>query len=227
MSVSALRGAHWGRRCWVLCNGPSLNKIDLRALSDEITIGMNGIFLKQGFRPTYHVVEDREFAADRADEINDYRGPVKVYAADLAGLRADYPVRFARSGFADRPKFSVDLSAVVYWGGTVTYMALQLAYYLGCSEVYIVGADHHMEVPAGTEVNGGTYSSAGTDPNHFDPDYFGSGKRWHAPNWPLQERAYAMARAAFARAGRRVLNASVGGRLEVFDRVDWRKVVAS
>jgi hypothetical protein len=35
------------------------------------------------------------------------------------------------------------------------------------------------------------------------------------------EKAYAKARGVYERAGRRIVNASVGGKLEVFDRVDY------
>src|ERR1700738_2271379 len=49
------------RRCFVIGNGPSLGKMDLSPLRDEITIGCNGLFLlfeKLGFLPTYYTVED-------------------------------------------------------------------------------------------------------------------------------------------------------------------------
>ena len=43
-------------RCFVIGNGPSLNKLDMGLLADEVTFGVNGIFLKDGFKPTFYVV---------------------------------------------------------------------------------------------------------------------------------------------------------------------------
>ncbi len=230
MNVRDLRARHWGRRCWVLCNGPSLAGVDLGRLAGEVTIGMNAIYLARGFRPSYHLVEDRLFAEDHRAEVNALRGPAKVYPADLAHLlngRGTRYVDFRGRGAEGEPRFSVDAGEVVWWGGTVTYFALQMAYYLGCGPVCIVGADHHMVVPRGARVEGNVVTSAGADPNHFDPGYFGRGKRWHKPNWALQEAGYARARRAFEAAGREVLNCTVGGRLEVFRRADWQEVLAS
>lgn len=49
------------KRCFVLGNGPSLNKHDLTKLKDEITFGCNRIYLKEaemGFAVTYYFCVD-------------------------------------------------------------------------------------------------------------------------------------------------------------------------
>ena len=63
--------------------------------------------------------------------------------------------------------------------------------------------------------------SEGDDPNHFLPNYFGKGFRWQLPDLATSEMAYRMAREAFERAGRRVVDATIGGRLQVFPKVDY------
>ena len=40
------------------------------------------------------------------------------------------------------PKFSFDLRRVAYWGGTVSFFNLQLAAYLGCNPIVLIGFDH-------------------------------------------------------------------------------------
>jgi hypothetical protein len=73
---------------------------------------------------------------------------------------------------------------------------------------------------------GNTITSTRADVNHFHADYFGEGKRWHLPRVDRMERAYVRARNTFEADGRRILNATKGGRLEVFPRVDYDELVS-
>ena len=59
------------------------------------------------------------------------------------------------------------------------------------------------------------------DPNHFDPSYFGKGKKWHNPNVREMKIGFGRAAAYVERAGGRLLNATVGGELEQVPRVDF------
>ena len=59
--LSSLRDKHKGERCFIIANGPSLNKIDISLLKDEITIGCNGIyknFSKWEFKTNYYMIVD-------------------------------------------------------------------------------------------------------------------------------------------------------------------------
>src|SRR6476659_3558999 len=59
--LRAFRNIHAGRRCFILGNGPSLNRTDLSLLKDEFTFCSNRFYLMldrpelRGFRPTYYV----------------------------------------------------------------------------------------------------------------------------------------------------------------------------
>jgi hypothetical protein len=66
-----------------------------------------------------------------------------------------------------------------------------------------------------------TVVSQGDDPNHFHPGYFGKGFRWQLPDLDTSEVAYGMARQAYESAGRQVIDATVGGHLRIFPRVDY------
>ena len=59
------------------------------------------------------------------------------------------------------------------------------------------------------------------DPNHFHPEYFGKGKTWHDPKLHNVLKSYQMAKLVFEQSGRKILNATVGGKLELFDRVNF------
>ena len=229
--LAAFRDRHRGRRCFILGNGPSLNRCDLAPLREEITFGVNSIFLnreKMGFDPTYYVVEDPLVLEDRAELINAYHGPVARffghYARRFIRPRRDtiwLNLRLRYDDYPGFPFFADNAVRHVWAGGTVSYVCLQLAFHMGFEAVYLLGFDHHYVVPDSAEVEGNRITSTADDPNHFHPSYFGKGLRWHNPRVDRMELAYRRARDAFARRGRRIVNATVGGQLEVFDRVDY------
>jgi hypothetical protein len=109
------------------------------------------------------------------------------------------------------------------WGGaTVTYVALQLAFYMGFKTVILVGVDHSFSskgVPHAV-VEGGD-----SDSNHFHPKYFADGTRWQLPDLQTSEYAYRLAKEAYESAGRRILDATIGGKLTVFPKVEFDDVI--
>jgi hypothetical protein len=208
-------------------NGPSLLKCDLNLLADDITIVSNAHYLiwdRLNYVPTLLTVEDRLVAEDRGPEIRRLTGISKVLPFDLrhvlgeAHRNAIY-VYFERL-HQDFPKFSFDLERIAYWGGTVSFFNLQLAAYLGCNPIVLIGFDHSYQVPV-DQIEQHVILSQQEDVNHIHPDYFGPGYRWHDPNVARMEAAYDCARRELQRAGFTVMNATAGGHLEVFDRVAY------
>ncbi len=225
------KAIHSGRRCWIVGNGPSLNLMNLAPLRDEITFGMNCIFLgfdKFGFRPTYYTVEDNFVAEDNRREIDALTGMVKFLPQDLGYCLSNGPhtcwVNFVRR-YAPYPQFSADAADKVYWGSTVTYLAIQLAYFMGCDPIYLIGVDFDYTVPAYAQGQE-EITSREEDMNHFHPAYFGPGKRWHHPRLDRVLPSYALAQEFLTRQGRRIFNATAGGKLEVFPRADYAAVSA-
>ena len=66
--------------------------------------------------------------------------------------------------------------------------------------------------------------SQGDDPNHFSVAYFGKGFRWQLPDLETSEVAYRMARKAYETDGRKVLDATIGGKLDIFEKVDYESL---
>lgn len=228
-----LKDLHRGKRAFILGNGPSLNLCDLRLLKNEITFGVNGIFLnreKMGFDPTYYVVEDEFIAEDRAADINQIKGPLKFFGNYLDYCIADQPdviwlnLRMDYGPYPGFPHFSRNVARTVWVGGTVTYVCLQLAHYMGFSNVYLIGFDHSYKIPADAKITGETITSQSNDPNHFSETYFGKGYRWHDPMVERMEQAFCRARDIYSAAGRHIFNATVGGKLEVFERVSYNSL---
>jgi hypothetical protein len=229
VSLIQLRNKHQGRRCFVIGNGPSLNVMDLTLLRNDVTIGCNGLFLhfdKMGWVPTYYTVEDRLVAEDRGRQIAAILGTTKVIPLDLQAQVPDPDtlwINFLRE-YPGFPKFSHDFPARAFWGGTVTYLNIQLAVHLGCNPIYLIGVDHNYKTDFEIKKEGGRWTSLEADPNHFHPDYFGKGYRWHDPNVARMEQCYLHAKSECDRLGITIINATAGGRLEVFPREDYHRL---
>ncbi len=233
--LQTLANKYAGRRAFIIGNGPSLKSMDLTKLKNEITFGVNSIFYnfdKMGFKPTFYVVEDKLVAEDRAEEIKALTKMTKIFGTELqyclAGsletIWADVIYDF--TDYPGFPNFSEDAAKCLWVGGTVSYLCMQLAYYMGFSEVYLVGFDHNYTVPDDAKIEGAVITSNSDDPNHFHPDYFGKGKRWHDPRTDRMELAYKRAKEIFERDGRKIYNATAGGKLEIFPRLDYERLFA-
>ena len=231
--LAKFKNIHRGKRCFIIGNGPSLNKCNLRYLKSEKTFGVNSIFLNyetMGFYPTYYVVEDILVAEDRASQINSYNKSQKFFGNYLNYCIADSEetiwlnVLMRYEDYPDFPNFSKNALRKLWAGGTVTYLCMQLAYYMGFNEVYLVGFDHSYKIPSDVRIEGNVIQSASEDPNHFDNSYFGKGYRWHDPRVDRMEIAYNKAKYYFEKDGRKIYNATVEGHLEVFERVNYNNL---
>ena len=112
--------------------------------------------------------------------------------------------------------FSCDPRVSIHQGATVTYVALQIAYYLGFSKVALVGCDHNFATkgPAHKLVVSGE-----TDPNHFDPRYFSGGDLWQLPSIAESEESYLRAKRFYEYDQRIIYNCTFGGKLELYPRI--------
>jgi hypothetical protein len=220
-ALHKFRDLHKGQRCFIIGNGPSLRQTDLSLLKGEITFGLNRIYLlfpELGFKTTYLVSVNDLVLEQCADEMKPLQIPKFITWRARQWLRNDPQTIFLDTDYTGLENFSCDASGRLFEGSTVTYVALQLAYYMGFEEVILVGVDHNFvtQGPANMAV-----VSNGDDPNHFSPNYFGKGFKWQLPDLEGSERAYQMAKTAYEVAGRRVLDATVGGRLSVFTKTTF------
>ncbi len=225
--LAALKDIHKGKRAVIIGNGPSLNQTDLTKLRNEITFGMNRIYLvfpELGFHTTYFVASNDLVIGQFHEDILALPMPRFLawhshhhFSADLS--LSDIPT-FLYTSYTG-PRFSHDVSGRVWEGATVTNVALQLAFHMGFQQVLLIGMDHNFTSKG--EANK-TVTSQGDDPNHFMPNYFGKGVKWQLPDLDTSEVGYIMAREAYKKAGREVLDATIGGKLTVFPKVDYNSL---
>jgi hypothetical protein len=225
-----LKNAYHGKRCFIIGNGPSLKLTDLSSLRGEYTFGMNRIYLlfpELGFSTTFFLSVNDLVIEQCAEEIlalpmskflswrsrTVLRPALEAAGNDLVKMQ----LAFLHTTYTG-PKFATDARGRLWEGATVTYVALQLAFHMGFEQVILIGVDHSFSTKGKPNT---TVVSKGADPDHFDSRYFGQGFRWQLPDLETSERAYRMARAGYEGAGRQVLDATVGGKLMVFPKVDY------
>ena len=221
--IKAFRGRHFGERCFIIANGPSLAKTNLNLLTEEVTFGLNRIYLhftKTSFRPTYYVAVNELILEQFSSEIRQLTMPkfLNWNRRSLYDVR-DPNVLFIKSRMVINDSFQNDLVRPLVVGGTVTFVALQLAYYMGFSKVIMVGLDHNYAekgIPSRTELRKATH-----DASHFHPNYFPKGTKWQLPDLHRSEIDYELARKAFEKDGRTIVDATINGKCKVFEKVGY------
>ena len=137
-------------------------------------------------------------------------------------LPVDPPLSFLHSTYTGK-KFAYDASGRIWEGATVTYVALQLAFYMGFRQVILIGVDHSFNTKGKPNT---TIVSEGDDLDHFDSNYFGKGFRWQLPDLDTSEVAYQMAREAYNNSDREILDATIDGKLTIFPKVEYQSLFA-
>jgi hypothetical protein len=178
-------------------------------------------FEQMGYATTYYVAVNTLVIEQCAEEILAIDIPRFVTWRARRWLARDPEIVFVDTDYTEPAAFSKDVSGRVYEGSTVTYIALQLAFHMGFDQVVLVGVDHSFESSGQPNA---TVTSEGNDPDHFSPEYFGTGFRWQLPDMAASERAYQMAKEAFDADGRSIVDATIGGKLQVFPKVEYSEL---
>lgn len=213
------RDAHAGERAVILCNGPSLNRVDFAALaaSGVFCFGLNKInllFERTEFRPSC-VVAVNPYVIEQNAAFYNQTGLPLFLEAQIGRQQVRDGDNLHLLHAIDAVGFARDCSRSLWMGYTVTYVAMQLAFHMGFARVALVGCDHSFATkgPANRVVVSGA-----TDESHFDPRYFSGGQRWQLPDLAGSEFAYCLARDTYAAFGREIVNCTAGGQLDLFHR---------
>lgn len=222
MPVTRFKDVHHGERCVLVCNGPSLNKMDLGFLRRETVFGLNKIHLgleKFGFYPRYIVAVNDKVIQQSVETLKQMTA-VKFISDRSAHLLPQGPWTYPLTTSKPFQRFYTDIALGLHEGFTVTHAALQIAYYMGFHEVVIIGMDHRF-APSGRPNS--AQHLVGEDTSHFSPDYFRD-QNWDAPDLRESEVSYKAALAAYEADDRRIIDATVGGACEIFPKADYRKL---
>ena len=191
------------------CTCFGLNKIymhpDVNQIEINYHIAVNSLVIEQAFSD-FHSLNCPSFLSYRASKAPQLKDPF---------------FKFILTG--PNPGFSPNLYSEIYEGSTVTYVALQLAYFMGFSTVFLIGVDHNF-VASGEPHE--KQLLEGSDKNHFHPDYFG-GQEWHLPDLETSETAYRLARNYYEQNERQIVDATIGGKLNIFPKIEYQEAVKS
>lgn len=222
--IRGLKEIHQGQRCFIIGAGPSLNKTNFNFLKDEILFGVNNLytgFKKFGISCQYYASTDPKVWENRDKDMLkiDTTLFLSGRAAEMYLANKNYyktiqkhdPLLVRMLGFMWKGNnFSHDLAKGAYNGDTVILdVCLQAAYYLGFKKVYLLGCDCD-------------YSGLHRFDGSLSDNMQGSG----AINvWDYIFASYRIAKKAYEDDGREIINATVGGKLEIFRRQSLKEII--
>ncbi|GAB5560424.1 MAG: hypothetical protein SynsKO_20710 [Synoicihabitans sp.] len=228
-SMTELKNSAMGETCFLIGNGPSLAKIENTVLERFPSIGTNGIFLK--YTPQYYVTISLDFYKNHIDSIRSLGNCKKFLGDDLVSIHTNSANEYIIScnwhvygklmgfSFPVPLRFSKNADRVVYLGGSVMFVCLQLAYWIGYRRVVLVGVDHQFGFPRSEASYGGhRLETKNEDLIHFDKGYSKPGSMPHC-DMIAMERSFKIALNAFRKDGREILNATEGTGLDVIPKV--------
>lgn len=225
-----LKGKYQGQRAFLIGNGPSLNETPLYLLKNDKVLCFNRFYLlheRLNWYPDFYMCIDPEVLPGLVTDINsnldNYEYTI-LHSLHAQGVQKKENVYYVHP-IIRTPYFSKK-PPLIGSGGTVAYGGLQILYYLGFKEVYLVGVDQNYVLHNTAKTTKGIkiQSQADDDPNHFDPRYFGKGHKYHQPVQATKDKmtkAFTRAREVAESLGVKIRNAGIGGMLEVYDRVDY------
>lgn len=222
-----LEDKYKGKRCFLICTGPSLTIEDLEKLKDEYTFGMNSLCLwkeKSSFRPKFFGCCDLGVYRKLKYQIIDYcSNRTEIFVSDrlarqdtvdknwhIVPLNVAYHAysRWFKENFWC--KFRPNAYVGVYDMHSVTHFLIQIAVYMGFTEIYLLGADTNQVL----------------------------GKKVHFQDYGVPDTTIGTARERnicgyeeikkhMNEYGFKVYNATRGGMLEVFERVDLDEIITN
>lgn len=232
--VKEQKGKYSGKKIVLIGSGPSLRIEDLTALSqrnDVVTMACNSIFKAYDLTPwradLYSISDIGVFRTVGKKVLEQQTGKPIFVTEEIYGIMEPedrqkvYPIRVKTNvGYPRKRRFSPNALHYTYMAGSVLYFMLQIAYYLGCKEIYLLGCDCNYSF---TKMQDGSIVKT-SDKDYFLPGY--EDRKGHQPinQYDIVMPDYEEARRFFDAHGVKAYNATRGGKLESFERADFDKV---
>lgn len=232
--IKEQKGKYKGKKIVLIGSGPSLTIDDLTTLSncdDVITMACNSIFKAYELTPwradLYSISDIGVFKTVGKKVLDLQDGKPFFVTEEIYNIMDDedkekvYPIRVKTNvGYPQKRKFSNNALRYTYMAGSVLYFMLQIAYYLGCEEIYMLGCDCNYSY---TRMSDGSVMKT-SDKDYFLPGY--EDRKGHQPinQYEIVMPDYEEARRFFDDHGIKAFNATRGGKLESFIRVDFDDV---
>ncbi len=236
--ILSLKNTHLGEKAFIIGNGPSLNANDLERIKKKgfFSFGANRINLiydKTSWRPDCYLAIDIFLFRDNDPtmniQINEdlpyYFVSKKLYNCIPSSMRPANMMSFEllpKSDFYETLEFSENPMEYMVNGETVTYISIQLAKYMGFSEIYLLGVDcNYSKIK---KKDGTIVDLDEKEPVYFDKNY--DPKRSNFSKVDDMLASYSYAEEYSKHYAFRIYNATRGGKLEMFERVDIDSILA-
>ena len=239
-----LLNIHVGRRCFILCNGPSVKSQDIRPLKGEHVFSVSNGYHHPDYayiQPAYHCVPqltcDTLSQADAIawfDEMDAKIGSAQLFLnwteEALIQRNSLFPgrdiryVAFSGSHTDYDPLAKPDISREIPGVQSVPIMCLMMAMYMGFSRIYLLGTDHDL-----FRTGEYKYFYEPTVLRGKDPSADRDGKligKWHDEFAALASlwAQYRSIRKIAEHHGIEIFNATAGGELDEFRRVSFESL---
>lgn len=225
------RDAFKGERAVIIGNGPSLNMLDLSKIRGEITFGTNGIYtVAEEIDLTFFCYVSLWWYKNNVEAIRNVHCQRRFIPRQFSELDSGVPtswmnVYYPRNWYISSyvlpvpARFGYSPHSLLYAGGSVTFLSLQIAYWLGFKQVVMIGFDHSYTKNDATlsKPMGGLVRN---ENSHFRGDYMPKDHAYHV-SLHAMERGYQLAKDVYVKAGREIVNATPGSKLDVFPKVTY------
>lgn len=225
-TIKKMKNSKENKRCFIVGNGPSLTMKQLNMIANEQSFGANRVyklFNKTIWRPNYYVIQD---PYDPTPKENYERLDVEnLFVSDYYwkehGMKNKNAICYHTIRTLKQKRnlpFSKDISKYVQVAGTVTYTLIQLAVYMGFKEIYLIGMDHNYTNITNDK---GELIKINNIKSHVFED---ENPKEVVANISYMEDAYNSAKKFCKENNIKIYNATLGGKLEIFERKDFWKL---
>jgi hypothetical protein len=233
-----------GKRLFLLGSGRTVNNHDLSLLKDEIVMTQNNFHVHKDinkFTSAFHVVVPNHHPQSESDRwISWFLDMEKALPASthyFFGLNCKEMIEKSSKSLAERSYYirgrynplarssaPVDISNTIMSVATVLTQCLAISIYMGFEKIYLVGFD--LDQICDKQNQGRFYGASkitDTDAERkIDKDLMGTTAGWFY--WWLMFKQFDLLRHKADSLGIKIYNATGGGMLDNFERVDYKSL---
>lgn len=230
-NLKKYKDIHAGESCFFIGNGPSLRPEDLNAIEKAgyPTFAFNRIFYmfdQTDWRPTYYISQDEKILAGCKDIVDSLELKHKFIPVNMRwyfDICINNAEEFYLGGAKDSEFwFGDNISNSVCWASTVMYTAAQFASYMGFKTIYLIGVDHHFHI---SRDRNGNIIVDDSVKDYFSDKYNEDREELVIPSTDISTDTYYAMKKHCDQRKIEVYNATRGGKLEVFPRVDFDELI--
>ena len=224
--IRLLKDKHSGNRCFIVATGPSLLGEDVDKLKNEFTIGVNSIFRlyeKMNWRPNYYVILDanlcNKYNANGFINPDDFAKDMCFFNSICKKTFTSEKVVYLHTNWLNHVynygnlefKYTPDMVFGLYDFYSVTHACIQIAMYMGFKEIYLIGVDNNY-------TGGKTHFVETKGDDVFDYN-------WALTTQKSMDAGYEAIRNIANKQGVKIFNATRGGNVKAFERVNLDEVI--